>query len=203
MDTSFGRAGRALCLVVGALTLAPDASAEWQIKPFVGLTFGGSTTFVVDFEDAVGTSNLAFGVNGTWLGEVLGVEADFGYAPGFFESGDQDLVRDSRVVTLTGNAVVALPRHLAQYSLRPYFVGGFGVMGLRLTDPEGVFTTSRSLAAIDLGGGVTGFLTDRIGLNWDVRWFGSVGGEDRGQGVSTGAEELSFWRATMAVAVRY
>ncbi len=55
---------------------------------------------------------------------------------------------------------------------------------------------------MDIGGGVTGFLSKRIGLGWDVRYFRSLGtGEERGQ--SFGPEQLSFWRANMAVAIRY
>jgi hypothetical protein len=50
---------------------------------------------------------------------------------------------------------------------------------------------------------VTGFLTQRIGLNWDVRRFSTLRGEGETVGNSFGNEQLSFWRATMAVAVRY
>ena len=52
-----------------------------------------------------------------------------------------------------------------------------------------------------LAGGVTGFLTDRVGLNWDVRYFRSVGGKED-TGLSIGKEQISFWRATMGVAIR-
>ncbi len=55
------------------------------------------------------------------------------------------------------------------------------------------------LPAIDLGGGVTGFLSDRIGVSWDVRHFRSVGGKTRG--LSFGREQLSFWRANMALVI--
>lgn len=108
-------------------------------------------------------------------------------------------------MTFTGNVVLALPRNLTQYTLRPYFVGGFGWMRVRAADTGAgaVFTTSSSLPAYDLGGGVTGFLTDRVGLNWDLRWFNSLGKDDTRTLTSTGTEELSFWRATMGVAVRY
>ena len=54
---------------------------------------------------------------------------------------------------------------------------------------------------LDFGGGATGFLTDRVGLNWDVRYFRSVGGEE-GTGLTFGKEQISFWRATMGVAIR-
>jgi len=64
-------------------------------------------------------------------------------------------------------------------------------------------TVGSNLAVVDVGGGVTGFITDRVGINWDVRRFGSEGGTDRMQATSIGAEQLSFWRATMAVVFRF
>jgi hypothetical protein len=182
------------------LTAALRASAEWQIKPFFGVTYGGATTFV-DPEHASGHSNPAIGVSGVWLGEVFGVEADFGRSPGFFERDNQGLVTGTSATTLTGNIIVALPRRLAEYSLRPYFVGGAGAMFVHIDDALGNPFIARSLKAMDLGGGVTGFLTNRIGLSWDVRYFRSI---DRTfeSGLSLGSEQLSFWRANMAVAIR-
>jgi len=59
-----------------------------------------------------------------------------------------------------------------------------------------------SLAAIDVGGGVTGFLSDRFGVSWEVRHFGSVGGKQPSEN-SLGAEQLSFWRADMALVIRF
>lgn len=174
--------------------------AEWQLRPFLGVTFGGDTTFF-DLERASGKANLALGLNGVLLGEWIGVDADLGYAPGFFQSGDQNLVTRSRVTTLTGNVVIALPRRLAEFTLRPYFVGGAGLMRVRIVDPSKVLSVSSTLPAVDLGGGVTGFLSDRIGVNWDVRHFRSVGGKTRG--FSFGEEQLSFWRANMALVFRY
>ena len=191
---------RALPLVLILLSPAP-AVAEWQVKPFLGITWGGSTTFV-DFEQAMGTVNPILGVTGLLLGDVIGFEADFGYAPGFFQSGGQNLVQSSSVTTVTGNIVFAVPRRVSGYTLRPYFVGGVGVMRTQIDDRGDLPTVSR-LAAVDVGGGVTGFLSDRIGLNWDVRRFWSVGGKDQGRGFSFGPEQLSFWRASMALAIRY
>jgi hypothetical protein len=190
---------RALTL---ALLLVPaPVGAEWHVRPFLGLTRGGSTTFV-DFEQAVGTWNPAVGASGLWLGEVVGIEADVGHMPGFFQTGDRNLVQKSRVTTFTGNLVLALPRRLSEYTLRPYFVGGAGAMRVRIDD-RGELPAASTVTALDMGGGVTGFLTDRVGLNWDVRRFWSVAGKDRGQGLSFGPEQLSFWRASMALALRY
>jgi hypothetical protein len=192
---------RIVVLTLILLLLQPaSVRAEWQLRPFLGVTFGGSTTFF-DLEQAADNLNLVIGFNGVLLGELIGVEADVGYAPGFFQSGSQHLVTRSSATTLTGNVVVALPRRLAEFTLRPYFVGGAGLMQARISDPINVLGVSRTLPAIDLGGGVTGFLSDRIGVSWDVRHFRSVGGKARDQ--SIGREQLSFWRANMALVFRY
>jgi Outer membrane protein beta-barrel domain len=190
---------------LAASLLAPSvASAEWQLKPFLGVTFGGGTT-LLDPEGAAGSANVAFGVTALLIGDMVGIEADLGYSPGFFQSGDrqQPLVVRSAATTLTGNVVVAVPRHLTQYTLRPYFVGGGGLMHARSEDFFGALPFSTTLAALDVGGGVTGFLTDRFGVNWDVRYLRSIRGTDARSGVSFGPEELSFWRANMALAIRF
>lgn len=189
--------------VLALLLLAPaQASAEWQIRPFLGMTFGGGTTFV-DLEQAAGKPNVVVGISGGLLGDVVGIDADFGRAPGSFQSGNQHLVLSSSATTLTGNIVIALPRHLTQYTLRPYFVGGAGLMYVRIDDLFGVLRVSSALPAIDVGGGATGFFSDRFGVNWDVRRFRSVGGKLDGRGLSFGAQQLSFWRANVALAIRY
>ena len=77
---------RARWLVLALWLLSPaPAAAEWQVRPFIGFTFGGATTFV-DPEKAIGTQNAVIGVSGGWLGEIFGLEADFGRAPGFFQT---------------------------------------------------------------------------------------------------------------------
>ena len=196
-----------------------NAAAEWQIKPAVGVTFGGRTTFI-DLEDAVGTPNVTVSVNGTLLGELFGLEADVGFVPGLFDRDrqgsplglipvsvvcDETCVTSSLVTTYTANVVIAVPRRLTEYSLRPYVVGGGGLMRVSVTEGPGFGlyegVSPVNIATLDVGGGVTGFLTDRLGLNWDLRWFRSLRG--RQQGVSLGREKLSFLRASMAVAVRY
>jgi hypothetical protein len=67
----------------------------------------------------------------------------------------------------------------------------------------GVFEHNRTLPALSLVGGVTGFLTPTVGLSWDVRRLSTLRGEGETLGNSLGREQLSFWRATMAVALRY
>ena len=189
-------------LALAFVLMAPSvARAEWQFKPFFAATFGGDTT-LVDLEHAVGGTNFEFGLSGTLLGEFVGIEGDVGYAPGFFQSGDRHLVASSSATTVTGNLVVAAPRHATRYTLRPYFVGGGGMMRARSEDFGGALTYTSSLGALDFGGGVTGFLTKHLGVSWDVRYFRSVHGRQAERGFSIGPEQLSFWRANMALAIR-
>jgi hypothetical protein len=197
---------RAGCLGLALWLLAPaPAAAEWQVRPFIGFTFGGATTFV-DPEKAIGTQNAVIGVSGGWLGEVFGLEADFGRAPGFFQTDDAAFPADvltSAVTTLTGNVVVALPARVAGYGLRPYFSGGAGLMHIDSVGQFQILDVHRTLPTLSLGGGVTGFVTNRVGLSWDVRRLSTLRGEGETLGNSVGRERLSFWRATMAVALRY
>lgn len=192
-----------------ALTLllfsAAPTSAESQLRPFLGVTFGGGTT-LVDLADAAGSPNVVFGVNWRLLGNVIGIDVDFGHAPGFFESGDQTLVQRSSATTLTGNVVIAPPRRSTEYTLGPYVVVGAGLMHARIDEFFDALSVASTLPALDVGGGVNGFLSDRIGLSWEGRYFWSVGGKElRGQSIDPldPSERLSFWRASMAVVIRY
>lgn len=198
-----------LALALGLLSPAVAAAQEWQIKPAIGLTFGGDTT-IVDFEEAADNRHLVIGGSVTGLWEVLGFEADFGFIPGFFQSDDLAddlrLVDSSAVTTLTGNVVAALPRRMTQYTLRPYVAGGLGLMRIRVDSrrdaPGSVFNITRHLVALDVGGGVTGFVSDNFGLSWDIRYFRNITGQDRGVGESFGAPRLSYWRLTMGFVLR-
>ena len=194
--------GVVLLAALLALCVPAQAAAEWQIKPFIGLTFGGTTTFN-DPELAAGKSHLVFGAAAALIGEVFGVEGDFGQVPGSFQTGDQELVISSSTRSITGNVVIAWPRRLTEYTLRPYFVGGVGVMRVVIEDNRllGQVQVSDRVAAVDIGGGATGFITNRMGVSWDVRHFRSVGSAPGIFLLEDG--QLSFWRANMSVVVRY
>ena len=103
-----------------------------------------------------------------------------------------------------GNVVISVPRHLTEFSLGPYFVFGGGLMHVNIDIDAvlGVLPVKSTLPAMDVGGGVTGNLSERFGVNWDARYFWSVG-EREVRGFSIGPERLSFWRAIMALVIRY
>jgi len=195
----------ALLAVFGLLVSGRVEAAEKQIRPFVGLGFSGATTFVLG--EAVEKKHGIVGVNAAWIGDLVGVEGDLGWGPGFFEPHPKELVvrHSSVVTTATGNVIVTLPRRWMEYSLRPYVVGGVGVMHVAFTDVFNVYNVSESLAAFDIGGGAVGFVTNRVGVAWDVRRFGTLKGSPVAEGnTNAGAPgTLSFWRAGMALVVRY
>jgi hypothetical protein len=193
-------------LVVGLLLLSRTATAaDKQIRPLVGLSFHGATTFV-DLDKAVDERHGIIGVQAVVLGNIVGVEMDIARAPGFFQTGKglgaSPLVLHSSVMTAMGSVVIAAPRKLTEYSLRPYFVAGAGGMRVAIDDYFGILKVRDTVAAYNLGGGAVGFLTNRVGVAWDVRRFSSVKGGEGATGTSTG-KHLSFWRASMALAIRY
>jgi hypothetical protein len=195
---------RAIGIAIGVVALlAPAArAADRQIRPFIGVTFAGDTT-IIDLENATGNPHATIGVNAAILGDILGVDVDLARTGGFFESGNKHLVLSSSVTTLTGNLVIAAPRRLTEYSLRLYFVAGGGMMRVAKVDYFDVFDISDVLPAFDVGAGAIGFVTNKIGVSWEIRRFESLGGSDQLTGVTIGRERLTYWRASMALVVRY
>jgi len=193
---------------VGSLALAlillssPIAAAEKQLRPFAAVTFKGSTTFTLG---AAGASKRhgVVGMGAALVGDIVGIEGDVSWAPRFFQD-EPRLVIHGPVTTATGNIVITLPKRLTEYTLRPYFVAGAGVMRVNIEDVFGVFDQSKALAAYNIGGGAVGFLTSQVGLAWDVRRFGTLKASPAEPGTTTdGTARLSFWRASMALVVRY
>ncbi|HEV3139756.1 MAG TPA: hypothetical protein VGY57_04545 [Vicinamibacterales bacterium] len=198
------------CRIVGFVvvtaicaTAADAAAADWQIRPFVGFTFAGDTTFAPNLAEAAGKVHGTIGVNATVLGEIVGVDVEVAHTPGFFQTGDTNLIIGSSVTTVMGDVVIAVPGRLAEYTLRPYVVAGGGVMRARSQDNLGLFDIAEVLPAVDFGAGVVGFVSKRVGLAWDIKRFQTIGNRDKLTGISFGPEKVSFWRATMAVAIRY
>jgi hypothetical protein len=180
-------------LVAALFLLAPtEASAEWQVRPFIGFTFAGSTTFV-NPEHGVEGQNPIYGVSAGWLGEIFGFE------------GTSDARRDFSVRRCAraaggqqqrphgdGECRLALPRRIAEYSLRPYFSGGAGLMRVNSISRFEILPTHRTLPAIDLGGALLVF-TDNVGVSWDSAvQHDARRRRDRWQQLREGT--LTFWR---------
>ena len=176
------------------------AHADFFITPFAGIKFAGDASIVqLDF----GASNTKFTLGGMVgvLGDgVFGVEADVAYVPRFFERSAGTLVRRSHVLTVMGNVMVAVPRSVTGYSLRPFVSGGAGLMQVNIDDVIDVLPVDSNLFGINVGGGAMGPLTNLVDVRLELRWFKSV---------TTGNETpllprsaLSFWRAAVGLTIR-
>ena len=79
--------------------MAEARAADWLFTPFLGTTFGTETSFLILENGAAGSAQLIFGGSAALLSRgVFGVEADYSYAPRFFE-------RDNRAGEITGSNV--------------------------------------------------------------------------------------------------
>ena len=178
------------------------AHADWLITPFLGTSFASQSTFLI-FEEGAGRK-LTLGASVSLLGDgIFGLEAEVAHTPRFFEGNDPlGLVLTSRVTTASGSVIVAAPLALTRESLRPYFVGGLGLMQARSKHVADLFPIDENLSAVNIGVGAIGFVTARTGLRFDVRHFRAINTADD-PGTRTDASRLSFWRATAGVTFRY
>ena len=205
MRFAASRAGWAVLPACVLLLSSTHASAaERQARGFIGATFAGTTT-IVDPEDAATRPSISLGGSVVFLGEIFGAEGEVADGPGFFEAGSRNLVNYSRMTTFTGNVVIAAPHRLTEYALRPYVVAGAGLMRLRTTTAQNVFDVATSVPVFDIGAGAVGFLTNRVGVSWELRRFQDLGKNVSNEpGLSFGQEQhLTFWRVTMAIVFRY
>jgi hypothetical protein len=200
--TGFPRA--ALLAAFCVLAAGRAARADIIVTPFVGKTFAAQTILQTS-ETGVDERKWIFGASATWLSSgILGAELDLGYAPRFFDAGRLINRPGSNVTTLTGNVVLAAPLSVTRESLRPYLSVGLGLLHVGVDDLIGLTTIDRNLAALSVGGGAIGFLTERTGLRFDVRRIRSLSSGVDLDSTSTASEpRLGFWRATVGVALRY
>jgi hypothetical protein len=133
---------------------------------------------------------------------ILGVEGDLAWVPGFFERGDRQLVEPgSSVTSLMGSAILTLPLSITRESLRPYVVAGGGLLHAEAQDITATFPISSTMPAIALGGGAIGFLSNTVGVRFDVRYVRSLGAGDdvlAGEG-----PRVQFWRGGIGLVLKY
>ncbi len=191
-------------LLAALLALPSHASADWLIVPHIGAVFGGKTT-IVDLDQGAGSRTFTFGGSVAWLTNgFVGLEGDVGHTPHFFERGTRSsaLVLDSSVTTASGSVIVAVPLAITRESLRPYVVGGVGVMHASSSDAVRIFSFDSNLLALNVGGGVIGFVTPFTGIRFDVRQFRNMT-PDGSATTTSGSTRLRFWRASVGVVIKY
>jgi opacity protein-like surface antigen len=184
-----------------ALCLAPSpAAAEWILTPFIGASFAAGTDNEF-FDEALEGSKMTYGGSLTYLGGgMLGFEVDLGYAPNYFEPGDDDLelVDSSNYTSLMANVILSSPRG----AFRPYATGGVGMLKTFVNDVDDAFDVDRNALGFNVGGGVFGFITDRVGIRGDVRYFRQMTEADDDE-VDFDVTAFRFWRGTVGVSFRF
>lgn len=209
----YGETGLRALLLTIAILLPSAASADWLVMPQASIKFGTSTN-LPDPEIATGEVKITYGAAVAWLGEgVVGFEADFGYTPGFFNTGGgcvrapcPTLVNSSYVTTLVSNVMIAAPQRLTEYSLRPYVSGGGGWMRVQIEEASfpsaPILPLQSNLFAFNVGGGAMGFFSPRTGIRWDLRYFRTVSSPETISTIDGEQMHLGFWRASVAVVLR-
>lgn len=191
-------------ILAGALVGLPlPAHADIFVSPFLGVKFKGSTNQLnLDESNGVRDTKSSVGVSGVWLGtRGLGLELDLAHQSRFFEGAGDSLVTRSGVTTLSGNVMLALPLSITRESLRPYAVAGLGWMHAAAKDQIELSPVRNDYLGLTLGVGAVGFLSDVVGLRFDLRYLKSVSSADT-SAVSGDLARLSFWRATLGIVFR-
>jgi len=189
-----------LTITVAAVSSPALARADGFVSPWTGANFGHSPA----------DGRAAFGVTAGAMGAgIIGGEVDFGYSPNFFENGtnedgDFDLTGSSNMTTLTGNMILGIPiGGTTGGSVRPYVVGGVGLMRSNVGDATDLFdVTTKNDFGFDVGGGVMGFFNDNVGLRGDVRYFRTFRGtEENVTGLALG--NVNFWRGSVGLSLKF
>lgn len=194
---------------VMSVAVPQPASADWVFTPFLGWNFGSSADvtgsggpgFKDKFEKKInyGASLMNMGAG------PIGFEIDFGYSPNFFEtsttSSGFQFANTSNVTTLMGNLVVGATGG----GVRPYVVGGVGLLRTNVQDVGGLFSVNtKNDFGLDVGGGVMGFFSENVGLRGDVRYFrGFRGTSDRDNVTGIALADFSFWRGSLGVSFKF
>jgi opacity protein-like surface antigen len=185
-------------VVVGLMLFLVHANSSTAAADSLLTPYLGGALFDVPgtgFRPSVGGSFL-------WSGPVTGVELDLNTTPNFLE-GATTVERDKRgLFSLVGNGVVRFPTRSSR--LRPYAVAGVGLLYTNVTTTGGATDSGRSSFGFNAGGGVTAFLSSRVGLRGDVRYLRAIQDDAAtAESEALGLEPLHLVRATVGVTFRF
>ena len=178
----------ALCLLAAAPRAAQAQGSYFT--PYIGSSFDSS------FDDYDFGTKLHYGAQLTWLGSSgIGFEIDFGYAPTFFEPGEDeffDLESEGSVTTLMGNLVLGG----GGSGVKPFVSAGFGLMRSNIETADEFFDFEDNGWGVNAGGGLR-IGSRRLAVKGDIRYFrqlsdlGFIGDFELG--------DFHFWRGTAGV----
>ena len=129
-----------------------------------------SESWLNDLKQTSGDSKLVLGAAAGWHPRSIGVEFEVSVLPGFFD-GPADPIIVGNVTTVMGNVTWQLPKPHASSGWRAYVAAGAGIVRIGLEDALDAFSTRKSLAAANAGGGVLVRSRPRLDINVDVGQF--------------------------------
>jgi hypothetical protein len=187
----FSRIGCVAALVVVAMPTM--VWADWLVTPYVG-------GLLLDITDT-GTRPVVGG-SVAWIGTAAGFEVDFGDGPKFLESKNGLAIDQSNLLTLMGNVIVQFTTSSSR--IRPYAVGGVGLIQTNVTARDKAFEIEQPTLGFDLGGGLIVFLHERIGLRGDFRYYRGLRSDEVSiEADALGISELKFLRGTIGVTFKF
>ncbi len=101
-----------------------------------------------------------------------------------------------------GNVVLTTPRSWNEYGLRPFVSGGIGLLHATATDALEFTPVNTNLLGYNVGGGAVGFLNERAGLRFDLRYFSNLKPSDDPE-IAIGRVHLSYWTGSVGVVLKY
>jgi hypothetical protein len=190
---SFRLVGLALVLLVAA---SAPARADGFIVPFLGFNFGGDSASTCPALTNCEEKRANFGVALGSMGTIFGFEEDISYAKNFF---GETPTGENSVLTLMSNVMIGV----GAGPVRPYFVGGVGLIRPHVSSLSGSITTfdaDKNAFGYDIGGGITGLFSRHVGIRGDLRHFKTMQDIDL---FIFSDQKLNFWRASLGLALNF
>jgi opacity protein-like surface antigen len=187
----------AAILALFLLVPAAPARADVVLTPYVGTLFGGN------LDNAQG-NQVTFGGSAAFMGAgIFGAEVDFNYTPEFVQ--DTVSTPDIRQASLMGNLIVGVPIGNASQGgqLRPYVLGGIGLMRTSADASQLFDRFSSNDFAINFGGGVMAFFNEHVGIRGDLRYYRALTDDDAGSGVDFDLSDFDFWKWNVGASFRF
>jgi len=179
-----------VAVVVGVALGPMPARADAFVIPWVGGNAGtGNATGLIDLGASVGATAAS----------VVDIDVELGYSPDFFGNG-----LNSYVLTTMGNLTVGIPFGGTRAPrIRPYLTGGIGLIRTRIEDRPFGYSFANNDVGVAVGGGVTGFFAEHVGMRGDLRYIHSL--EDSSSPTPFNQFRLGgfhYWRASIGLVLR-
>lgn len=181
----------AMLLAAGLLMSVPAQAGQFEVTPFAGYTGGGNFTNAATGQSLSLDETASYGI-------LLGFrQAPDPKQPGtswieLYLSRQQTQLRAGQGL-FGGNPVLDLDieyYHLggtygqAEGKVQPFVAGGFGATRMV---PQQYGLSAETQFSLNLGGGVKWYLTERVGLRFEGRWFATLVSSSGGIFCSNGA----------------